>query len=106
MMGYPDSTAPRPPRDFGDRYVTVRASVRGAGASGGQIRAISPRTGMDGHEIIEQWIVKQPWSNGKVALHGHSWGGLTGLMIAATNPPHLSAVAVSGLFDDVYRDIG
>ena len=27
-------------------------------------------------------------------------------MIAATNPPHLTAVAVSGLFDDVYRDIG
>ena len=25
MMGYPDSTMPRPPRDFGDRYVTVRA---------------------------------------------------------------------------------
>ena len=69
--------------------MTVRASVRGAGASGGTIRAISPRTGMDGHEIIENWIVKQPWSNGKVALHGHSWGGLTGFMIAATNPPHL-----------------
>lgn len=106
MMGYPDSTMPKPPRSFGDRYVTVRASVRGAGASGGTIRAISLRTGMDGHEIIENWIVKQPWSNGKVALHGHSWGGLTGFMIAATAPPHLSAVAVSGLFDDVYRDIG
>jgi uncharacterized protein len=106
MMGYPDSTVPRSPRDFGDRYVTVRASIRGAGASGGTIRAISERTGWDGHEIIENWIVKQPWSNGRVALHGHSWGGLTGLMIAATNPKHLTAVAVSGLFDDVYRDIG
>ena len=61
---------------------------------------------MDGHEIIENWIVKQSWSNGKVALHGHSWGGLTGFMIAATNPPHLRAVSVSGLLDDVYRDIG
>lgn len=106
MMGYPGSTAPSPPRDFGDQYVTVRASVRGAGASGGVIRAVSERTGRDGYEVIENWIVKQPWSNGKVALHGHSWGGLTGLMIAATNPPHLKAVAVSGLFDDVYRDIG
>ncbi len=106
MMGYPDSTVPRSPRDFGNRYVTVRASVRGAGASGGAIQALSQQTARDGYEIIENWIVKQPWSNGKVALHGHSWGGLTGLMIAATNPPHLTAVAVSGLFDDVYRDIG
>ncbi len=106
MMGYPDSTIAKSPRSFNDRYVTVRASVRGAGASGGVIRAISPRTGQDGYEVIENWIVKQPWSNGKVALHGHSWGGLTGLMIAATNPPHLSAASVSGLFDDVYRDIG
>ncbi len=106
MMGYPDSTAPRGPRDFQDRYVTVRASVRGAGASGGTIHAISPLNGKDGYEVIEDWIVKQPWSNGRVALHGHSWGGLTGLMIAATNPPHLRAVAVSGLLDDIYRDIG
>lgn len=106
MHGYPGSTVPQHPAAFGHRYVTVRASLRGAGASGGSIQAISPRNGMDGHEVIERWIVAQPWSNGKVALHGHSWGGLSALMIAATNPPHLSAVAVSGLFDDVYRDIG
>ncbi len=70
------------------------------------IQAISQRNGMDGHEVIENWIVKQPWSNGKVAMHGHSWGGLSALMVAATNPPHLKAVAVSGLMDDIYRDIG
>lgn len=106
MHGYPDSTIPQSPAAFGDHYVTVRASVRGAGASGGAIEAISLQNGLDGHEIIENWIVKQPWSNGRVALHGHSWPGLTALMIAATDPPHLSAVAISGVFDDVYRDIG
>jgi predicted acyl esterase len=106
MHGYPDSTVPRSPGDFGDQYVTVRASLRGAGASDGTIQAISRRNGLDGHEVIENWIVKQPWSNGKVALHGHSWGGLSAFMIAATNPPHLTAVAVSGLLDDLYRDIG
>ncbi len=106
MHGYSDSTVPRPPHDFGDRYVTVRASLRGSGASEGTIQAISRRNGLDGHEVIENWIVKQPWSNGKVALHGHSWGGLSAFMIAATNPPHLKAVAVSGLLDDIYRDIG
>ena len=106
MQGYPGSTVPQSPRDFGDRYVTVRASLRGAGASGGAIDAIGRQNGQDGYDVIEDWIVKQPWSNGKVALHGHSWGGLTAFMIAATNPPHLKAVAASGLFDDIYRDIG
>lgn len=106
MQGYPGSTVPQPPRDFGDRYVTVRASLRGAGASGGAIDAIGRQNGQDGYDVIENWIVKQPWSNGNVALHGHSWGGLTAFMIAATNPPHLKAVAASGLFDDIYRDIG
>lgn len=106
MMGYPGSTEPESPGRFNHRYVTVRASLRGAGASGGVIHPISERNGQDGYEIIENWIIKQPWSNGRVALHGHSWGGLTGLMIAATHPPHLKAVAVSGLLDDVYRDIG
>jgi hypothetical protein len=108
MHGYPASTVPQSPHDFGDAYVTVRASLRGTGASEGTIQAISHRNGLDGYEVIENWIVKQPWSNGKVALHGHSWGGLSAFMIAATNPPHLKAVAVavSGLLDDIYRDIG
>ncbi len=106
MQGYDSSTVPQRASAFGDQYVTVRASLRGAGASGGTIQAISHRNGLDGYEVIENWIVQQPWSNGKVAMHGHSWGGLSAFMVAATNPPHLSAVAVSGLLDDIYRDIG
>ena len=106
MHGYPDSTFPQSPEVFGHQYVTVRASLRGAGALDGVIQPISQRNGQDGYEVIENWIVKQPWSNGKVAIHGHSWGGLSALMVAATNPPHLKAVAVSGLMDDIYRDIG
>jgi predicted acyl esterase len=105
MSGYPGQVETTSPGAFANRYVTVSASVRGTGASGGVIRIINPRTGLDGHEIIENWIVKQPWSDGKVAVEGHSWPGLTGFTIAATNPPHLRAVAVSGLFDDVYRGI-
>ena len=105
MSGYPGQVEPASPGAFANRYVTIHASMRGSGASGGVIRIINPRTGLDGHEIIENWIVKQPWSDGKVAVEGHSWPGLTGFSIAATNPPHLRAVAVSGLFDDVYRGI-
>jgi len=106
MSGYPSATQPvyRDER-YGGRYVTVSASLRGTGASGGLYAPFSDRTISDGYEIIEDWIVKQSWSNGKVGIHGHSWSGLTGFLIASSNPPHLSAVVVSGLFDDSYRGI-
>ena len=106
MSGYPNATQPVYRDDrYGGRYVTVSASLRGTGASGGLYAPFGERTISDGYEIIEDWIVKQSWSNGKVGIHGHSWSGLTGFLVASSNPPHLSAVVVSGLFDDSYRGI-
>jgi len=88
-----------------DRYVTVLASVRGTGCSSGEFDVFSWRSALDGREVIDQWIVEQPWSNGDVVIFGHSYSGLTGMMIASTRPEHLRAVSASGLFGDVYRDI-
>lgn len=85
-------------------YVTIHASVRGTGCSGGEFDLFSWRTALDGREIIG-WIADQPWSDGNVGIFGHSYGGITGFMVAATRPPHLSAVTVSGLIDDLYRGI-
>ena len=103
VSGYPGASIPDPPSLYGEKYVMVRASVRGTGASGGKVQPIGQQNSKDGYEIIENWIVKQAWSNGKVGITGHSWGGITGFMIATTNPPSLKAVAVSGLTDDLYR---
>ncbi len=103
--GYTSVTGPADPARFGDRYVTVNASIRGSGASGGQLSPWRPRTWQDGYEIIEHWIVKQPWSNGKVGIQGYSWPGLMGFLTATTQPPSLKAVCVGGLIDDFYRDI-
>ncbi len=103
--GYTFVTAPGDPGEYGHRYVTVNASIRGSGASGGQLSPWRPRTWQDGHEIIEDWIVKQPWSNGRVGIHGFSWPGLMGFLTATTQPPSLKAVCVGGLIDDFYRDI-
>ncbi|MDQ3986780.1 MAG: CocE/NonD family hydrolase [Actinomycetota bacterium] len=89
---------------FYDDYVTVHASVRGTGCSGGEFDLFSWRSALDGRELIE-WIARQPWSNGRVGIYGHSYGGITGFMVAATRPPHLRAVSVSGLIDDLYRGI-
>jgi uncharacterized protein len=91
---------------FDAEYVSVHASVRGTGCSSGQFDLFKwPRTGLDGKEIIDNWIVKQPWSNGDVGILGHSYSGNTGFMIAATRPAHLRAITVSGVIDDVYRGI-
>ena len=88
---------------WAERYVTIYASIRGTGCSGGRFDLFDRRHAMDGWEIIENWIVKQGWSNSKVGIIGHSYPGLTGFMTASTNPPHLTAIAVSGLIDDLYR---
>jgi uncharacterized protein len=89
---------------FEENYVTVHASVRGTGCSSGEFDLFSWRSALDGREVIE-WIAQQEWSNGKVGIYGHSYGGITGFMVAATRPPQLEAVSVSGLIDDLYRGI-
>lgn len=97
--GYSFVTAPGDPAEYGHRCVTVNASIRGSGASGGQLSPWRPRTWQDGYEIIENWTVKQPWSNGKVGIHGYSWPGLMGFLTATTQPPSLKAVCVGGLIE-------
>lgn len=92
-------------RRFNGEYVTVHASVRGTGCSGGEFDLFSWQSALDGKEIIDNWIPAQPWSNGNVALMGHSYGGITGFMVAATQPTHLRTATLSGLIDDLYRGI-
>jgi len=88
-----------------DRYVTVLASVRGTGCSSGEFDLFSWRSALDGKEVIDKWIARQPWSDGNVVIFGHSYSGITGLFVASTRPNHLRAVSSSGLIGDLYRDI-
>ncbi len=88
---------------FNGEYVTVHASVRGTGCSSGEFDLFSWRSALDGKELIDNWIPTQPWSNGDVGIVGHSYGGITGFMIAETQPTHLKAASLSGLIDDLYR---
>ena len=104
MSGYQAATRVAS-HEYYDGYVTVTASLRGTGASEGTFSLFSDRSTQDGYEIIEDWIVKQEWSDGKVGIYGHSWPGLTGFRVASTNPPHLRAVVVSGVLDDVGRGL-
>lgn len=92
-------------RRFNAEYVTIHASVRGTGCSGGEFDLFAWQAALDGRYIIDHWIPEQPWSNGDVALMGHSYGGITGFQIAQTQPTHLRAATLSGLIDDLYRGI-
>ncbi|HZT66964.1 MAG TPA: CocE/NonD family hydrolase [Acidimicrobiales bacterium] len=106
--GYEGASAPLSttgaPVYAGGHYVVVHMSIRGTGCSGGRFDLFDQRSARDGYEIIE-WLAHQKWSNGKVAIWGHSYSGLEGWLVAATRPPHLVAATLSGLIDDLYKGI-
>src|SRR3954466_3959952 len=85
-------------------YAHVNTDVRGSGKSGGALCLLCSREQKDVYDVVE-WIAKQPWSNGKVALSGYSYSAITALLGAATRPPHLSAVIVGHPPTDPYRDV-
>lgn len=84
----------------GYAYVTV--DVRGRYDSEGTFKPYD-LDGRDGSEVID-WIVKQPWSNGKVATHGASYSGKTQWMLAKENNPHHSAIVSYVAPADDFRD--
>jgi uncharacterized protein len=85
-------------------YAIVNPDARGAFESHGDIEFFSPKEGQDGADVIE-WIASQDWSSGKVGMAGNSWLAVTQWLIAAEQPPHLTAIAPWEGFTDVYRDL-
>lgn len=84
----------------GYAYVTV--DVRGRYDSEGTFKPYDS-DGRDGSDVID-WIVKQPWSNGKVATHGASYSGKTQWMLAKENNPHHTAIVSYVAPADDFRD--
>src|SRR5436305_9862401 len=85
-------------------YARINTDVRGSGMSGGALCLLCLREQEDVRDVIE-WIAKQPWSNGHVALYGHSYPAITALLGAALEPKHLDAVVVGHPPTDPYRDV-
>ncbi|MEO8448613.1 MAG: CocE/NonD family hydrolase [Gemmatimonadota bacterium] len=82
----------------GAGYVVVLVDARGSGASFGSRDAEwTPEEVADMGDIVD-WIVAQPWSNGRVGGFGVSYEGNTAELLAATGRPAVRAVAP--LFDD------
>ena len=83
-------------------YNVMIQDVRGRWESEGSFSPFTQEA-PDGNDTID-WIAAQPWSDGKVAMTGGSYLGITSWRAATWNNPHLKAIfpVVSG--DDDYRD--
>lgn len=84
-------------------YAVLNPDARGAYNSGGNIHYWGRVDAADGYDVVE-WAARQQWSNGKVGFHGTSWLSIAQWFIAATQPPHLAAIAPWNGLSDQYRN--
>jgi len=85
----------------GNAYVTM--DVRGSGASFGVSTAPWSREEVLDYRDVVDWIVEQPWSNGRVGAIGTSYEANTAALVSALDHPAVRAV-VPRFFDfDPYR---
>lgn len=86
-------------------YAWVSVDARGSGASfGHRPYPWSPDETRDGAEIVD-WILAQPWSNGKVGSYGTSYMGTTAEFLVVNQHPAVTAVAPRFSLFDGYADI-
>lgn len=71
-------------------YVYALVDVRGRGNSGGTFEPFA-NDARDGHDVVE-WLAKQSWCNGKVAMWGGSYAGFDQWATLKEFPPHLSTI--------------
>jgi hypothetical protein len=88
----------------GHGYALILVDVRGTGASfGTRPYPWSREEVMDGYDLAD-WIIAQPWSNGKVGAIGTSYSGTTAEFLAVTNHPAVKAVVPRFADHDIYFD--
>jgi predicted acyl esterase len=80
-------------------FTVVDVNMRGTGCSGGAFDFFEPLQGLDGYDVIET-IARQPWvKNHKVGMLGISYGGISQLFTAETQPPSLAAISPLSVID-------
>jgi hypothetical protein len=82
-------------------YVAVIQDVRGRYASEGNWYPFKYES-RDGYDTVE-WAAGLPHCNGKVALFGGSYTGITVLLAALAQPPHLAAMFYVESPADLYK---
>jgi putative CocE/NonD family hydrolase len=87
---------------FAERgYVVVNQDVRGRYLSPGQYYAYKNESD-DGYDT-DQWVAKQPWSNGKIGTLGGSYLGYTQLTQGIRGTKHLVSMATDVTSSDIYH---
>jgi uncharacterized protein len=82
-------------------FAVVDANMRGTGCSGGAFSFFEPLQNLDGYDVIET-VAHQSWVlHHKVGMIGISYGGISQLFVAATDPPDLAAIAPLSVIDDI-----
>jgi len=86
-------------------YAWVYVEARGSGASfGTRPFPYSREEIMDGAEIAD-WIISQPWSNGKIGAWGNSYDGGSAIFLLTNNHPAVIAIMPRYAMFDVYSDL-
>src|SRR6202035_966221 len=77
----------------------VDVNMRGTGCSGGSFDYFEPLQGLDGYDVIET-VARQPWVlHHRVGMEGISYGGISQLFVAETDPPDLAAISPLSVLD-------
>src|SRR6184192_779031 len=89
-------------------YAFALVDCRGRGNSTGKFEPFANEA-RDGYDVVE-WLARQPWSNGKVAMWGGSYAGQDQWATAKEVPPHLvtivpAAAAHPGVDFPFYQNI-
>ena len=86
-------------------YARMYADTVGTGNSGGCYDYGATREKESGHDVVE-WVVRQPWSRGRVGMTGGSYDGTTATAAAVTRPKGLATIvpeaAISRWYDYAY----
>lgn len=82
-------------------YGCVYQEVRGRGPSQGEWYPFT-HEGPDGLDLIN-WVLEQPWQNGKLALQGGSYVGVVQWAVAGDMPPEVKTFVPTVAHGDVYQ---
>jgi hypothetical protein len=81
-------------------FTVVDVNMRGTGCSGGAFDFFEPLQGLDGYDVVET-IAHQPWVlHHEVGMMGISYGGISQLFTAETQPPDLAAISPLSVIDN------
>lgn len=84
-------------------YAVLVQDCRGRFESEGAFHPYN-NEGQDGYDTLD-WIRKQPWSNGRVAMFGASYTGAVQWQAAVEDAPGLVALAPTATWTSFYRNL-